>query len=146
MRHRSPAPEQQIYREGDGVFSLLMWGRMVLACYASEHRLLGGILSEPGVLALCGNVDAHDFHDMNLSSVYRALRNVEARIGVDADGLVPVDEIVALLQRESPGVDLSCIADACELPSYGGQELLVREEVRWVRKLSKRRQNLKEFA
>ena len=49
-----------------------------LWCSATESRLLGAMLAEPGVLERCNDVDADDFWIINHRLIFGALRNVQS--------------------------------------------------------------------
>ncbi len=110
---------------------------MLLYSPTTELRLFGALMTEPQVLAWCDAVEIDDFSCMHLANGFVALRNIQAR-GEEASTPAVIDE----LQRTGYiGVDAARIAEAAFEPAYNGEEMLVRLDAQWLRRMANRRRN-----
>lgn len=109
---------------------------MLLFDRATERRLFGAILAEPGVLAWCDDVETDDFSDLHLKFALGALRNLQAR-GEDIS-LEAID--VELNRLGYQQVDIVRVGETALEPDYR-HESLVRIDARWLRRLANRRRN-----
>lgn len=110
---------------------------MLLYSPLTERRLFGALMAEPQVLAWCDGVETDDFSDLHLKFSFIALRNVCARGEALSMGSV-ADELDRLGYIQ---VDVGRVAQTLLEPPYNAEEMLVRIDARWLRRMANRRRN-----
>lgn len=109
---------------------------MLLSSPEHEARLFGALVCEPGVLELCEDLETDDFADLHLRFAFLALRNLQARgarIGAET-----IESELLRLGYENVVADIGRVWATFDLHGYHSRAL-VRDDVRWLKKLARRR-------
>lgn len=122
-----------------------------LWCAATEARVLGAMLSEPGVLECCAAVETDDFSDLRYSRIFMALRDVQhkastAGVSLAAEyGPVDLDAVMALLEQRGYHAITWCdLGDLiASTAHYGAHDTTqLAWDITWLRTLATRRSAL----
>lgn len=109
---------------------------MLLSSPEHEARLFGALVCEPGVLEACDDLETDDFWDLHLKFAFLALRNLQA--GGKRIDAATIEAELLRLGYENVVADIGRVWATFDLHGYHSLAL-VRDDVRWLKRLTRRR-------
>jgi len=123
-----------------------------LAYLPGERRLMAAFFREPEILVEAARVELDDFTDPHCQACLMAFRNMQHKgfpvaqdatataLAVDAN-LADLDRVRGTAMAESAGLYFIALL-LLDYPAYRFQ-ILWRDEIRWLRELADRRQQIR---
>lgn len=117
-------------------------------CEATEARVLGAMIAEPGVLECCDSVEVDDFADLRYSRIFTALREAQHKAASSGESLaapygpVDLDRVMAILERgEYHAITWFVLGElVSSTANYGAHDTVqLARDLTWLRTLAKRR-------